>query len=254
MLEKTSEGVIKKCRACFKEVEAKAKKCHHCGTDLRSWFGRHKIITVILVFILLGMFSAAFDDSKTSKGTTNVNSQNSASEQSAPEDFKGQLNREIESVKAYDPAKFTQYKTGTTQLGLELGLFSAWATLVDKAQKSDDPEIKKLGEQLKQKVSQIQVKEFPLMRKAYGEEMGKAVWEENMDIRVYGSANENVDFVSAIFSNNKNIKQIHLSALELLQGLRFDRVNYKWIKSADEWQYFDIESPKDSEVLIIGQQ
>lgn len=58
---------MKKCRACQKEIDQKAKKCPHCQTDLRNWFVRHKITTaIILIFLITGAFSGSSDKSSSS--------------------------------------------------------------------------------------------------------------------------------------------------------------------------------------------
>lgn len=50
MEEKKKE--TKKCKSCDKEISVKATKCPYCQTDLRSWFGRHPILTVLGLFVL----------------------------------------------------------------------------------------------------------------------------------------------------------------------------------------------------------
>jgi uncharacterized membrane protein YvbJ len=45
------EGQTKKCPKCGEEIQASAKKCKHCQSDLRNWFVRHKIMTGILALI-----------------------------------------------------------------------------------------------------------------------------------------------------------------------------------------------------------
>lgn len=48
----------KKCSQCTKDIPKNAKKCPECQSDLRSWFSRHPIITVLLfVFIVLPFLS-----------------------------------------------------------------------------------------------------------------------------------------------------------------------------------------------------
>lgn len=42
----------KKCSKCKEEIQINAVRCKHCGADLRSWFGRHPIITIIIVLPL----------------------------------------------------------------------------------------------------------------------------------------------------------------------------------------------------------
>jgi len=50
---------MKKCKSCQSEIDAKAKKCPHCQADQRNWFIRHPILTVLLVFFILGIIGAA---------------------------------------------------------------------------------------------------------------------------------------------------------------------------------------------------
>lgn len=46
-----------KCPKCKEEVLKGAKKCKHCGADLRNWFMRHKIISVFLILMFIGILS-----------------------------------------------------------------------------------------------------------------------------------------------------------------------------------------------------
>jgi hypothetical protein len=47
------------CNTCGKEIAKGVKKCPHCGKDQRSFFGRHKILSVIGVLILFGIIGSA---------------------------------------------------------------------------------------------------------------------------------------------------------------------------------------------------
>lgn len=42
---------MKKCPYCMEDVEEEAVVCPHCQRDVRRWWWRHKILTVILIFI-----------------------------------------------------------------------------------------------------------------------------------------------------------------------------------------------------------
>ena len=57
---------IKKCKECGSEVSSKAKNCPQCGADQRNFFGKHKIISSILVLFVLGIIGSLMggDDSK----------------------------------------------------------------------------------------------------------------------------------------------------------------------------------------------
>lgn len=42
----------KQCKSCHGDIKLAAKKCEHCGTDQRNWFGRHPILTVLLIIFV----------------------------------------------------------------------------------------------------------------------------------------------------------------------------------------------------------
>jgi len=69
-----SAGETKKCPKCKEEIAKDAKKCKHCGADLRNWFVRHKIITGILALFLIGIIITSVNggSSNTSNNTNNT--------------------------------------------------------------------------------------------------------------------------------------------------------------------------------------
>jgi len=50
---------MKNCKSCRTEIDDKAIKCPSCQTDQRNWFVKHKILTVILALILIGIISSS---------------------------------------------------------------------------------------------------------------------------------------------------------------------------------------------------
>lgn len=46
------------CKTCGKEIAKGAKSCPNCGKDQRSFFRKHKILTVIGVLIILGIIGS----------------------------------------------------------------------------------------------------------------------------------------------------------------------------------------------------
>lgn len=72
-----SPGPTKKCQKCGEDIQASAKKCKFCQSDLRNWFVRHKIVTgllVIIVIIIIG--SAGGNKNQSSSQTKNTGSKN----------------------------------------------------------------------------------------------------------------------------------------------------------------------------------
>lgn len=67
---------LKNCKACEKEIGTNVKKCVHCGTDQRSWFGKHKVLTTIGgIIVLSGIAGAMGGEEKTNNGTEIVQKQ-----------------------------------------------------------------------------------------------------------------------------------------------------------------------------------
>lgn len=60
-----SQGQTIKCPSCKEAIQLGAKKCKHCGADLRNWFVRHKVITGILIIIGIGIIGSAMGGNET---------------------------------------------------------------------------------------------------------------------------------------------------------------------------------------------
>lgn len=98
-----TDNETKTCPDCQSKISAKAKKCPHCRKDLRSWFARHPILTIIGVLILLPTITGLFTNPNRSE-TTNSNSETSGQANKTPtpvrrDDFIAGVN--------YDGAQFT---------------------------------------------------------------------------------------------------------------------------------------------------
>lgn len=77
----------KKCPKCQEEVLKSAKKCKHCGSDLRSWFMRHKIMSAFLILIFISAVSGGGNSEQNTNVSTSNNQQSSV-EPSKPEEQK----------------------------------------------------------------------------------------------------------------------------------------------------------------------
>ncbi len=76
-----SQGQTKKCPKCKEDIQLGAKKCKHCGADLRNWFVKHKIITGILILFAIGIIGSAMGGNKeTSNNSNSITSSNTVQE------------------------------------------------------------------------------------------------------------------------------------------------------------------------------
>ena len=71
---------VKTCPACKGEVPGDAIKCKNCGTDLRSWFRKHPILTILLVLFLIGYIAKTLSKNKESSITAPSSTSSKSSE------------------------------------------------------------------------------------------------------------------------------------------------------------------------------
>ncbi|OXA79130.1 hypothetical protein SAMN05444397_102371 [Flavobacterium aquidurense] len=157
------------------------------------------------------------------------------------------LKREIISIdKGVD---FSSYRSTVEATQLELVLFAAWAKTINEALTSHNSEVRTLGKELENKVKNIQIKEFPILRKAYQKAIYQKLWEENIETEVIGKKYKTIQFTGGYFANNGNKAQTQEALSEALKMFRFTKVNYKWYKYDDEYTYYEMDSPNDSELM-----
>lgn len=160
------------------------------------------------------------------------------------------LNKEIESINNFN---WDTYKESIDNLTMEVVLFGAYAIIIDDYINDKNDEVKKIAKQLETKVSQLQSKEFPKMRKAYVDLVDRKMWEHNIDVYSKWSYNWTIEFVWWTFANNKNKLDFYVTIKDMLVLLRFDRANFKWYEYDDEYTYWTIESNVDSKVVRISE-
>lgn len=163
-------------------------------------------------------------------------------------DFIERLDRELDSKAFKEGLDEDTYRGSIAVLQLEVALFTSWAKTIEKAEQYEDDEIKRKGKSLKAKVQKLQVKEFPKMRKEYARILKDKLWEEDIEVKVKRSDYTTLDFTGAIFARNKNIKEFESTLSEAFRIFRFKRVQYRWMKYADEYTYYELDTAKDNEI------
>ncbi len=97
------------------------------------------------------------------------------------------------------------------------------------------------------KLKALKQKVYPMLRKRYAEQTSKLLWEHDIECKVVGKRSAEIVFVGAIFASNKNIKEYYTTLYDVLNQLRFKRADFKWYSMDDEYTYYTIDSPQDSE-------
>ncbi len=80
--------------------------------------------------------------------------------------------------------------------------------------------------------------------------MRKQLWEADGKASTFGPGFRTIEFISAAFAANRNIKEIHEKMHLALMMFRFTRAQYKWIDANVEYSYYTLEPPKDGDVVI----
>lgn len=98
---------MSKCKACGAEIAKGVKSCPSCGKDNRSFFGKHKIISGILILVVLSAFGSALGggNGSSNSASNTPSSTNSAAatetpapapapvEQTVPAEYKSALSK-----------------------------------------------------------------------------------------------------------------------------------------------------------------
>ena len=102
------KGKMTTCKACDKEIAKGVKKCPDCGKDQRNFFGRHKIISGILLIIVLAIIGSACGGNSSKSTSTSVDKTISI------DDYKSQCNTISYDDIAREPDKYKKSKVKFT--------------------------------------------------------------------------------------------------------------------------------------------
>ncbi len=161
-----------------------------------------------------------------------------------------QLDRELASLPGVSASKFTD---SVSEINMGLVLIGTWNLLYENGDSLNlDAEGQKKRQRFKELLVRKQAEMFPVLRDAYGPAMRSQLWEADGSARTLGAGYRTVEFVSAAFARNANIKQIHAEMFENLLMLRFTRAQYKWFDQASEFSYYTLEPPKDTDLVTWG--
>ena len=207
-----------------------------------------KILIGFVALTIIGMIGSYFDKKDKGDKSASSTSDSSSTEAVKPKiDIKERLTN---SIADFDkPFNDSSFRGTILNVEMEVILFSTYASFINEGDSSSDPSIKKMATELKNKVSALQSKEFPKMRKEYCQIIANKLWENNIDVTIQGSSNNTINLTGAIYANNKNILESQKALIDDLTRLRFKEVRYRWYKDEDEFNFYKLETPKDNEVL-----
>jgi hypothetical protein len=153
----------------------------------------------------------------------------------------------IDFVKVFD---ISIYRGSVGAIQAELDDFKRLSKLILNNQNSRNEEIKVLSKQLKAELIKRLKTEFPILRKHYADIFSEKLWAENIELTIKGKKFTTLEFVGAIFANNKNKKEFQETLSKMLYDLRFKRVNYLWFKYDNEYTYYELNSKEDDSILF----
>ena len=218
-----------------------------------TWkFGVTIVFAIFIVAILLDSEKKGKTDLESNQPDTTIKLIKATP--AAPINDKGtELNNQLKvEIAGFDkPFDANTYRNSIENLQLEIVLFNLWANIVNEGKNSADKENQKLAVELLNKASTRQVKEFPKIREAYKEIAAKKLWENDIYISTEGATNSIINLTGGFFATNKNIAETQKTISEILTQFRFKEVRYRWYKGSDEFTYYKLETPKDSEVITV---
>ncbi|MDR0830037.1 MAG: hypothetical protein LBN95_08005 [Prevotellaceae bacterium] len=109
----------------------------------------------------------------------------------------------------------------------------------------DEPKLKSKVQSIKSLISSMQVKAFPMLRKAWAINVKNTLWQHDIDVKY---SNTSITLIGGVFAANQNKQDTYESLSPKLHELRFTRINFKWYKYDDEYTYYTLETLSDSYV------
>lgn len=94
----------------------------------------------------------------------------------------------------------------------------------------------------------VQVKHYPKMRNMLGPLLRAKMWENDISVKTVGHRFTRIILTGGYFAANRNIKTVKDTLSIMLSDFRFKRIDFKWIRHAQEWTYFVLHTKKDNQL------
>ena len=164
--------------------------------------------------------------------------------QTKVEDLKKALAEGINYLNGYQ----AQDRSTVTAISAEVGIFSGYGQQINQAKRQDDQELKQLASELEGKLKAKQTEQFPLIRKQYGEALGRSLQVVNITTAVAGEGNGTLKLTGDSFADGNKIKDMQASLAVMMEILRFKRVEYYWPNNTTGQIYTLDQVKADSEL------
>lgn len=128
----------------------------------------------------------------------------------------------------------------------ELELLAKWTDEINAAKSLNDRELNKLIKEVEPKLSRHKAKRFPIIRREFAAELKKKFWRENIDVEIKGKNFSTLTLTGGVFASNANKQDFQTEVSQVLHKMRFKRVEYKWYEYDDEYTYYTLKSPADT--------
>jgi len=132
----------------------------------------------------------------------------------------------------------------------EIDQMRSWRINIDNMSSHADEsdQLKASLSSLTNELQSLQRQRYPVYRKEFASQIDTALWEDNVDARVSGTANGTIILTGYMFANNGNVKDAHLKIVDTLKELRFSQARYEWYEGS-EYTYYDLETPNDGDEI-----
>ena len=120
--------------------------------------------------------------------------------------------------------------------------------LYNDAKDNKDKLIKEQSQVLKDRMVQIQTREFPEMRDEYVNLKKDVLSQEKIQISASGKAKEILTFSGNVFEPKRTKRKFLKDIKQIAKDLRFKEVIFKWSDKSEDYSSYQIDSKTDSEI------
>jgi hypothetical protein len=135
-----------------------------------------------------------------------------------------------------------------TDLATRLSWHKSNTALYHQAEGNKDKQVKGQREILKDKIVQVQRRDFPELRSAYVASKKEALEEQNVAIGLSGDHQDVLTFEGQMFRPERVQEDFMKNIYGIVNDLRFKKVVYKWSDEPNGYHNYEVKSKADAEI------